>query len=270
MRYLSTLIFLPVFVFTGCTSNSPTSSGPPASGEVYLWIAADKDTYISCGRTASCEEENLNYGTSGTLVVADWELAHKRSYVHFVIPTLPDSTEILEAYVELYHSGKNEDGKRDDITIPVAVASAAWSPLILTWNNNPDKGLPLGANFSLRLKSQAWSGSENITGIVKGIFADPSKFYGFIFWWSMNMNGGLGIEKGFFSNNDLSRTQTELGKSPRLLVKIKLPSGKTTNDITLPFFVPDNDLTALARPTQMMLFRQSSDWPSDWDVAIRK
>ena len=266
-KIVSTLCILAMIA--GCNSNSPTNTNAPASGTVYLWISSDKDAYASCGATASCEEQLRNFGTHNQLVVADWEFAHKRSYVHFPIPTLPDSTEILEAYIELFHSGKNEDGKSDDILIPVALSFAAWSPLTLNWSNKPEGTNPPGSHFSLKLESQAWSGSPDITGWVKQIFANPSTFFGFTFWWSQQMNGGLGIEKGFYSNNDLSRTQNDLGKAPRLLLKLKLPSGKTTNDITLPFFAPDNDLTNLPRPTTMMLFRSGSDWPSDWNVSFR-
>jgi hypothetical protein len=267
MTRLIIALFAAPLLFGGCINTPTNNNTGTGSGTVFLWISSDKDTYISCGRTGTCEEGELNFGKNGSLVVADWELAHKRSYVHFVIPTLPENTEILEAYVELFHGGKNEDGKRDDILIPAANGNAAWSPHTLTWNNAAEKGTTPAANFNIKLESQAWSGSENIAGIAKQIFAKPSEYYGFIFWWSMNMNGGLGIEKGFYSNNDISRKQNELGKAPRLLVKIKLPTGKTTNDIVLPFFAPDNDLDALPRPTTMLLFRQADDWPTDWDVA---
>jgi len=59
----------------------------------------------------------------------------------------------------------------------------------------------------------------------------------------------------------------DMKTAPRLLVKIKLPAGKTTNDIELPAWPSDNDLDFGAGVEILMLkFQSGSDWPEDWNV----
>jgi len=260
MKYAVVTLVLFTMCMGGC-SNSTSSSGTGGSGIIYLWIGVDKDTYVHM------EDSDRNYGDMASLVVADWESTHKRTYVHFLLPILPDGTEILEAYLELFHSGANEDGKTDDIDIGVQRASGTWSPLTLTWDNEPT--FYRAPEFMIDLESQAWSGSDDISSIVTGMFDDPDSDYGFVVSWSMNPTG-LGIEKGFYSNNHIYRKADDLWLSPRLLVKIQLPSGKTTSDISLPALPTDNDIDFPAGTNILMLnFSSAADWPDDWDVAIR-
>lgn len=259
---LTTFLALALGSCEQLTSPGSISTGV-ASDSVCLWLAADKDAFVSCGRTASCEEGDQNFGRHGTLVAAHWELGRKQTYMHFTIPTLPPGTEIIDAYIELYHSGRNEDGKRDDIDIPMMRAAAPWSPMTITWRNQPNTD-PLTQVSYIRLRSQAWSGSPNVISLVRPWFERPADNYGMLLYWRSNL--GLGIEKGFYSNNDIRRTQTDPGLAPRLLVRIKLPAGKTTNDITLPFLPADTDLDQ-PRPVTTLLFRQGGTWPVDWNVA---
>jgi hypothetical protein len=267
VKWIPIFIVLSVLVLSCNENNGPVDQGT-ASGTVCIWLSSDKDTYVSCGRTAGCEESEHNFGTFDHLVVAGGQNGRKRSYVHFVIPNVPEGTEVLEAYFELYHSGKNEDGKTDDIRIPFGELTEPFAPLTVNWDTRPDPGFTEGARL-LKLHSQAWSGSEDIKDIVAGYFANPETHLGFFISWSESLHGGLEIEKGFYSNNERDRTQNELGRAPRLLVKVKFPEGKSTADMTVPFMTTDNDLTDLARPTLMLLFRQG-DWPEDWEVTKRQ
>jgi len=256
------LLGLSGLVFISC-GILPTGTGDEESGTVYLWIGADKDTYVSA------RESNRNFGGNGFLVVAgnqDLSII-KRSYVHFLIPNLPEGTEIEEAYLELYHPGKNEDGKRDDISIPVVRAVKNWSPLTMTYDDQPNS-FPSSHEFSLNLRSQAWSGSDDIVSLVRQIFDNPDTFHGFVlFWPDVQL---LGIEKGFYSNNSQDRTAGDMGRSPRLLVKVTLPDGKSTDDITLPPFPSDNDLEFDGQDVQMLRYAGGDDWPEDWNVAVTK
>lgn len=239
----------------------PTSSDPKASGTVFLWIGADKDTYVSAN------EPNRNFGQNGFLVVAGNQSLGiiKRSYVHFLLPTLPENTVIEEAYLELYHPGKNEDGQRDDINIPVVRAADSWNPLTMTYGDEPNS-FPAGSEFSIALRSQAWAGSGDISGIIGPAFEDPDRFHGFVLFWQDVQS--LGIEKGFYSNNYQGRSAADMGNSPRLLVKASLPEGKSTDDITLPPFPSDNDLDFAGQEVKMLRFTGGEEWPDEWNVAI--
>lgn len=265
---LSTIFLLSL----GCESLlSPQSETPqPAvSGTVYLWVAADKDAYVSCGFPGSggvCPEENLNYGAHGELVVSRSTLGIKIAYVHFLLPHLPEGTRILESYLELYHPGQQEDGQTDDVRIPVVNATAPWHPATLTYANQPNI-FGASGEFDIRLRSRAWSGSRDITDIVTPHFNNRSRFYGFAFWWPFGKNPP--IEKSFYSNNDSRRTASDLGLSPRLLVKIELPAGKSTDDIVLPPLSADNDLPFNGQEVLMLRFASGSNWPAGWNVAIR-
>lgn len=257
---------LGVSLLIGCNNISPNSSNQQASGTVFLWIGADKDAFVSCGRPAGgCPESHLNFGQNDKLVVANSQVAIKRSYVHFLIPNLPAGTEIQEAYLELYYPAKNEDGQTDDIDIPVVRAVAPWSPLEITYDTEPNS-FPSNSEFTLDLESQSWSGSPDIADIVRQIFSAPSEFHGFVLFWQ---DQSLGIEKGFYSNNYIGRTADDLGQSPRLLVKVQLPSGKTTDDITLPAIPADNDLEFEGQEVLMLRFSGGDDWPESWEVTAR-
>lgn len=255
---------LAAVVLTGLACGQlPLTSDPTASGTVYLWVSADKDALVSCGPASSnCSEQNLNYGTYGFLAVANNGVGLKKSYVHFTPPTFPAGTEILEAYVELFHGGQNEDGQTDDVLIPVAHALAAWDPNTLTWANQPNTQL-VGEFTTVNLTSQDWSGTPDVAPLVQDWHDQPATNYGLVLYWNQQ---SLGIEKGFSSNNHTSRTQTELGQAPRLLIKIQLPDGTTTDDMTLGFLPPDHDLGNLPQPLTTVRFQSGDDWPAEWGV----
>ena len=100
------------------------------------------------------------------------------------------------------------------------------------------------------------------------MFNNPDSDYGFVLSWSM-LSNGLGIEKGFYSNNHMNRVADDMWLAPRLLVKIRLPSGKTTNDISPSSLPSDNDLDFPAGTNILVLNLSSgSDWPDVWDASI--
>lgn len=260
-------VVLSIITLAGCDVIAPiVPPVPPAQSDVVcLWIGADKDTYASYGTSGS--EADRNFGRDGGLVVAAGVLARKNSYVHFTPPTMPEGTEILEAKLELYHGGRNEDGYgTDDIVLNVGVIrNEPWSPLTLTWSNRPDRGGAPPSEFPLYLRSQAWSGTSDIAGAVRTMLSEPGTNYGFVISRS-DIFMDRQVEKGFYSNNDYRRRQNDLGLSPRLLVKIKLPPGKTTADMSLGFLPADNDLGRIPQPITMVRFVGSNQWPADWDV----
>lgn len=264
---LAAFLALLVLVLPGCDSIEipPPPPPPGTSNVVYLWIGADADAFTWCGfQTAGCPNGDTNFGRNGTLPIAYTQLDLKRTYVHFDLPTLPAGSEVEEAYLELYHGGRNEDGRTDDIDIPVARVPSAWDPLTITHNNQPFQGMP-GMFTALNLKSQAWSGTADIAGDVSALFANPSANFGFALYWP-TMNPPT--EKGFYGINDIRRTRTDLGLSPRLLVKVVLPEGMTASDITLNPLLSTDDLNPPGSGSILMVQTVSggNDWPASWNV----
>jgi len=246
---------------TGCITFP--SSNEDGGGDVHMWISSDKDTYVSCGNPMQgCPEKDRTFGTSNQLVAAEWELGIKKTYLHFTPPKLPPGAEILEAYIEVYHSGKNEDGNTDDLQLPIDFAGAAWSPSTLTYANQPNQQL-FGSFTTLALRSQAWSSTPDVAGLVQQWIDDPASNLGIVMYWA---SPSQNAEKGFYSNNHTSRKVNDLGLAPRLLVKVRFADGTTTADMTLGALPPDNDLS-LGAEVLMVRYVSSETWPGDWRVA---
>lgn len=260
VRSLSGIFLL--LLITGCASRTPRVlvPGVPISGTVVIWVSADQDTYISCGRTFACEEGGLNFGRHSPLAVAGWDLARKFPFVHFELPPLPAGTEILEAYLELNHNAQREDGQTDDIKIPVSMPGTPWDAMTLTWNNNQSTP-SVGGAYNICLRSFAWSGSPNIAADIQG----QQEYDAFLRWAYPTATPP--IEKGFASANDSSRTEDDLGLAPRLLIRAQLPPGVTINSRTYRTFQPSEDLGRLPQPVLMSIGEASASWPSSWMVA---
>lgn len=224
-----------------------------------VWVSAEEDAYISCGRTGACEEQNLNFGRHSQLVVAQWDLARKRSFVRFLVPTLPPGGAILSAHIELFHQGTREDGQTDDIRIPFAPPPPPpWVATTLTWANSPINQATGGPNC-IQLQSAAWSPSNDVTRQLI-----PGSFYEMYVNWPTNLNPQ--IEKGFASNNHPSRTATDLGISPRLLMLVRVFMWTPLPASVTRAFPPSHDLGRLAQPVLMETSTQSSTWPASWNV----
>lgn len=256
-----------LLALAGCSSPPTGTGGEPvegsASGTVFLWLGSDADTYVSCETGGPpCPGEELNFGTDDFLRVAFSAVALKKTYVRFALPDLPDGSVLTEAYFELYHPGTREDGQSDDISIPVAPAAGPWSPMTLTLANEPNPQLT-GGDYDINLNSAEWSGTADLATLVRDWLADPGSNHGFYVYWP---DADAGIEKGFYSNNHSSRTEDDLGRAPRLLMRVELPDGATSDDITLPAIPPDNDLPFDGQTILMMRVAGGEDWPAGWEV----
>ena len=257
----------PPALLTPVQGGTPVTCTATSSCIVALWIAADRDTFISS------DQQNTSFGCERFLTVAGSNPPTKRVYVHFLLPTLPAGKEILDAKIELYHSGEREDGKTDDLNIPFGGVVFNWIPYNLTWNNEPNP--PTAQVMMIHLRSKDWSGSRasdarQIIDLLGNALATPgATTNGFVLDYP---NNSPSIEKGFVSDNDPGRTATNLYLAPRLLLKVRLPPGTSTNNITLPSTLPmGTDLYFRNSPTILMLRHEpapaGSLWPTAWNVS---
>jgi hypothetical protein len=265
--------------FTGCMLNqNPLSPVSPndASGTVYMWIAPYTDTKISS------ENPDMNYKNSADLTAGRADIPgnvsnYQVSYIKYLMPFLPDSTQILESYFEVYHSGQTEDGTTDDVYLNLSEVGVKWNADSVTWNHGPDGGkFTPGANpMKIKLHSQDWSGTTDITPLVKRLIADTASNTEF----RLTIGDQRNFFKSFYSNNDYHgngndahRSDSTLGLAPRILIKIVLPAGKTTKDIYYPALPPDTDITlgrfTFTRGYVWMANYASGtpDWPATWGV----
>ena len=128
--------------------------------------------------------------------------------------------------------------------------------------------------WSVILHSNDWCGTTDISDTIRSWFADSTKNTGFRIAISDPQNW----YKSFYSNNSFigpnnsgGRTDSTLGKAPRLLVKIELPAGKTTKDITWATLESDTDIKLGAFTLRngyvwMADYASGSDWPAAWGI----
>ena len=252
---------------SGCSL--PVTPVTPSSGTVYMWIGASADTKIDA------DYPDMNFYKAGDLTFARNHLAgasawYAKSFVKFQLPVLPAGTKIDEAYFEMYHSGTTEDGTTDNTEFLVSPVGRQWRADSITWNNSPDRGTPSVAvnPIHAKLHSNDWSGTGDITNLIKSWFDDSTRNTGF----RIEIGDHQNFYKSFYSNNSYlgaknsdGRNLNSMGKAPRLLVKIELPPGTSTSDILFSGIIPDNDITAIAfRQAQYM--SGTPDFPVNWSV----
>ena len=228
----------------------------------YYWIMADADTYVECVKAGgACVPVEANYA-GRPLVTSHNALGIKRSYIDFPIPNFPAGTRIEEAYVELFHSGTNEDGKTDNISIDITRVRTPWVADEVHYENQPVQ-TGVGGEFQIKLRSNDWSGSNNMAFAMNQEIENPANFHGFVAFISRPEPG---YEKGHYSNNDNSVIQDGLGRAPRLLLKVELPEGVSVNDIGF----PERHTDANGSQIFGSRVRQTVNWPADWDIAALK
>lgn len=277
MKYTFILILTLAFASVGCqlptqpgnTSGNGTTGG---NGDIaYIWTAAYTDTYVSS------QEPDRNF-SANDLMAAQYAVGplgpglKTTSYVKFLMPILPKGAKVEEAYFEIYHGGKNEDGTTDDITFNVSEIGVPINARTVTWNNGPDgrqfiPGLPISPNPN-KFRSQDWCSTPNISGLIQQYIDQPQTNNGF----RVTISDLRTYYKGFYSNNAYDRKRTELGKSPRIVMKVRMPGIATRDSIQWPSLPADHDMTnpTLFPQGQPILISQyqfgGSDFPAAWNV----
>jgi len=251
---------LSSLLFSGCDLVNDLGQNQPFNSEVYYWISSDADTFVECNtQSGGCSGDSTDHSGFDFLSVTHNENSIKRSYINFPKITFPQGTEIQEAYFELFHNAKNEDGKSDDILIDVNRVHINWNAGTIRYSNQP---IPTGngAEFNMKMKSQNWCGTINISTEMQTDLMGVSDFQGFLV---SIQNFFPGYEKGFCSGNHRSHTLTDLGLAPRLLLRVKLPNGQTNNDVLIGPGHTDGSGTNFIG----YRFQTGNSWPVDWKPA---
>ena len=260
---MRTIVVSTLALAAAACGGNPTTQGPaPTSGTVYLWISADQDTYTKCSVAAECNNGDQNHPFQGELQVANEPAVElKRAYLHFTLPTLPAGSEVLRAHLEVYNGAKNGDGRSDDVCLGITTLGESWSPFALTWDEQPvDQAL--SGEHGLSFRSQAWT-TGDVLDAVQEHFANPSKNYGF----AITVPPNTELDKAFYSLNAPSRTESDMGLAPRLLIEVKLGPGN--DPIVWPSNVAaDSDLPFPGKNVLMARTAVGDDFPEEWEPAI--
>jgi hypothetical protein len=271
------LALLAITIFSGCGSVTNPFVPPPAppTTALYVWCAPVADTKIDA------DYPDQNFSTSGDNTFARAHIPgivawYVKSYVKFQLPHFPAGTKVDEAYFEMYHSGTTEDGTTDNTRFNVSPVGRQWSADTITWNNGPDmRGVTSGVNpWKVILHSNDWCGTTNIADTISSWLIDTTKNTGF----RIEIGDQQNFYKSFYSNNSFigsrnsgGRTDSTLGKAPRIIMKVELPAGTSTSDITFGSIEPDTDIkfgafTMSKGYILMANWITASDWPAAWGV----
>jgi hypothetical protein len=272
MKY-TFILTLAVLFLTSCNPITGPSGGGTSSTDIaYIWTAPYTDTYVSShepDRNFLGYELMASYNGVGALGPG----LKTTCYVKFLMPILPQGAKVEEAYFEIFHGGKNEDGTTDDITFNVSEVGKAFRADTVTWNNGPDgrqfiAGLPVSPNPN-RFRSQDWCSTPDISGLIQKYIDDPSTNHGF----RITVADQRIFYKGFYSNNSFGRTATALGKAPRIVMKVTMPAGMASaQNISWPNVPADHDMknpTAFPRGQAILISQYQfggSDFPAVWNV----
>jgi hypothetical protein len=254
------LTLLCCILYSSCDLVNDVVNTQVSSGTLFYWISSDADTYVECSNTTgACTGGEVDHSGYDFVAVSHTPNDIKRAYINFPKPAFPPGTVINEAYFELYHSGKNEDGKRDDILLDVNRVHKDWNAGLVTYANQP---IPTGngGEFYMKLESQNWSGTTDIGTQMQQDIITNDDFNGFLV---SIQSFDPGYDKGFHSPQTRTRTLTDLGLAPRLLLRVTLPAGFTTNDVQ--FNTTHTD--GLGGSYVGFRFRSGGSWPADWKLA---
>lgn len=268
MKY--TLLFLLALASVGCQLPTQPGSGSTSNNDIaYIWNSAYTDTYISS------QEPDRNF-LPNELMAAQYAVGplgpgmKTTCYVKFIMPVMPQGSVVEEAYFEVFHGGKNEDGTTDDITFNVSEVEQPFNARTVTWNNGPDgrlfvAGQPISPN-SNRFRSQDWCSTPNISGLIQKYIDEPSTNNGF----RVTISDLRTYYKGFYSVNSFGRTRTELGKAPRIVMKIRMPAGTAnSSNISWPNVPADHDLARFPTGQNIKISEYQfggADFPPSWNV----
>lgn len=276
-----TLMLLALFPgLTQCPIRVPptlraTMQGSAQGAYAYMWLGATKDADVRCS-APSCADENINYGGDFSLGLAYGPQVPPgiySTYVQFYLPELPPGVRVVEAHINMY---ENAQLQPSTFARGIEEAQGTWGPMQITWADQPNAVSLTGPNIAALggyRQHNEWRGtipaqSTDLVSIVTRQLADPDSNRGFI----VKGPAGPSYQRGFASLNELSRTEDDLGHSPRLLLKLAVPveGYLDATNVGLPALPPETDLDEQLDGPGVLMVRVAggANWPASWDVAF--
>lgn len=268
MKYLrlTIIIYLPVLCllyFNGCsTEENPQNTGG-GSTTTYLWLTAIKDAYVR-----SDIPEFNGSGAFSLNVAHGIPNGEHRTYIKFFMPQLPDGSQIVEAYINVYEDSRT--GQPGSGGIPIGTAQDEWDPTSITWNNQPNPGGPLsvGTQIGSFISENMWRTSGDIKLIVQEHLDNPATNFG----WLLDNTSLFDFIRSFTSMNAPSgRTQLDLENGPRLLIKVQstVPLNESNIGTTV---TGSNELGSMyGTGVDILVYKISSggNWPESWEIGTQ-
>lgn len=269
MKHLRFIIFANLLLFStlsyiGCDNqNNPVDENNSGSYTYTFWLAATKDAHVTS------YYPDFNNDGAFSLVCSHGEPnKENRTYIRFFMPQLPEDTEVLEAYINVFED--SESGQPGSGAIHIGTATADWDPYTITWNNQPNPNGPLsaGARVGTFISANMWRTTEDIKLIVQDQLDDPGSNFG----WILNNNSVYNFTRSFTSMNALSgRTQTTLQNGPRLLMKVKTNIPLTNSNIGT-VVTGSNELGNMYgfnTDIRVFNFESGDTWPEAWEMGTQ-
>lgn len=268
MKYLRLTIIiclqvLSLLYFNGCSNEENPQNSGDGSTTTYFWLAAVKDAYVR-----SDIPEFNGSGAFSLNVAHGIPNGEHRTYFKFFMPQLPDGSEIVEAYINVYED--SETGQPGSGGIPIATAQEEWDPDSLTWIKQPNPVGPSSAGTQIGsfISANMWRTSGDIKLIVQEHLDNPATNFG----WMLDNTSVFDFIRSFTSMNAPSgRTQLELDKGPRLLIKVQSTVPLNENNIGTTV-TGSNELGSMyGFDEDILVYNISSGgtWPESWEIGAQ-
>lgn len=256
---------------------TPVMEGTAEGEFAYVWLAAVKDADVRCA-APGCADGGTRYGDLPALNLALGDAMPpgiQKAYVAFYLPGFPPGTEVVEAHLNLFEQSEQIPSTSPR---PVDLVPGPWDPMRISYDRQP---VPPGARGEMVGEiggfggRNEWRGMRaSVSALVRAVtahLADPSSNHGFVIQ-NFPDDSGLYL-RSFSSLNHPTRTASDMGQAPRLLLKLRLPEAApslSAANVVLPPLPAETDLDETLPPGEVLVMRVAGgeDWPDDWDVAV--
>jgi hypothetical protein len=141
---------------------------------------------VTASADSHVEEDaaTTNFGTNGDLYVQSKSTQDRRSYVKFVLPSVPSNCSVSVAILRMFHT-VNTTGR----TIQVFRAAASWTESGVTWSNQPG---PNGTASTYSPTGNGWA-EVTVTPRVQEMYSGTDN--GFLLRDQTEDSGGTSDQK---------------------------------------------------------------------------
>jgi hypothetical protein len=249
------------FNFLSCSIFDSDNAG--TSTISYMWLSPTKDAYVS----SSMPEFNGS-GAFSLVCSHGQPNGEQRVYIEFFMPQLPDSTEVMEAYINVWEDSRT--GQPGNLAIPISTAVSEWDPTTITWINQPNPPGPtsVGVQIGPFISEGMWRTSEDVKLIVQEHLDNPSSNHG----WILDHSSANNFTRSFTAMNaPQGRSKLELGQCPRLLIKIKTKEPISGSDIGTVVSGSNELGTLYGFGTDIKIYEREigANWPESWNIGTQ-